>query len=1164
MKSKRLCPECGAALPAEESGSRCPSCLLRLALGDESESSSPAAGSAARSGDDTRSATTPASIRRIGEYDILGEIARGGMGVVYRAHRRDLNRTVALKRVASQKLVTPELLLRFQMETEAIAKLDHPNIVPLYEVGEHDGVQFFTMKLVEGGNLTEWLERIPKNGDSAPSLNRNGSNGNGSSERKSHVRDLIALMVKVCRSVHHAHQRGILHRDLKPGNILVDERGEPHVSDFGLAKILEHDSSITHAESIIGSPNYMAPEQANAKGQAVTTAADIYSLGAILYEVLTGEPPFKAGTPLETIHRVVSEEPRRPSTVFRGVDRDLESICLRCLEKEPSRRYDSADDLADDLDRWLKGMPVHARPITIFGQVTRWARRNPAVTIAAIVVIACLVVLAIGSTVAAARIAAAREETETLLGRSQAREAERLFEADRSADGLALLARVARNRPGDVDIAHRLASAMSHRQFAMLVRPPARYNFDVLDAVIIPDKGEIHSVTQDGTIHRWNWVSGEMVSPPFPSGERLLDARFSPGGEKVAVVTNDRRIKVWDLMNESDRGTVVHDIGIAEGSVGQVALSPDGLRLAAFALHSHLIHILDLETGEPVRVLTQAAEITGRCDFSADGSHLAVGLVDGRVMVWKVDSGAVTFLPERHEGYVTAVAFSPDGLLVASASGDQTARVWDLAAGNRFPWLAHHGNELTSVAFSSDGKQLITASWDSAVKVWEIDSGRLACEPLNHRWGVSGIATPVLPGLVCSIRSNELWLWRIRSAYSKPAAIHLSKGYSSLAFDPSGQRLVTGEANGTLRFWEVAVGEEIRAPIEHLGGLVCVKYHPAGESVVVAVLGSAAWIQKPGGGEAIRLPHDNWVRTAEFDITGARIVTASHDRTGRIWDARTGESIGPPLRHDDQVWHAAFSPNGKQVVTASRDGTACVWDAATGERLATLAHDSFVSKAGYSPRGRFIATVSYDWNGRLWRLDEDGLPLDVDHPLLLPHQAQVVCLDMSSDGRWMATASYDHTARVWNVETGESLPYLIQHSDPVVAVAFSPDGNRLATASRDRTARIWSVETGKPVTEPLRHTGVVWRIVFSSDGRSIATSSEDGTIKVWPLLRLKAGDSAWLAPLAEFASRRSATADGFNTMLDAAQLESRRALLEDLRDRVPLVEWFLKEPGIDP
>ena len=359
MADLKKCRSCGADVQPNAPFGHCPKCLLQLGFASLPEQAPEAP-------------ITGTKTRRFGDYELLEQIGRGGMGVVYKARQVSGNRTVALKMILASESATPLVLQRFQIEAEAAAALAHPNIVPIYEIGDHDGLPFFSMKLIEGTRLDEHITKtgFQMAGKRDPS---------GESSGRDNQRAIVRLMTSVARAVHHAHQRGVLHRDLKPGNILIDAQGQPYVTDFGLAKMADRHHSITLTGAIIGTPCYMAPEQAAGYHHQVTVAADVYSLGAILYEMLTGRPPFRADTPVETLRQVMESEPPHPQTRNKLIDRDLATICLKCLEKNPLQRYDSAGTLADDLDRWQRQERIRARPASIILRTRRWTRRNPTV-----------------------------------------------------------------------------------------------------------------------------------------------------------------------------------------------------------------------------------------------------------------------------------------------------------------------------------------------------------------------------------------------------------------------------------------------------------------------------------------------------------------------------------------------------------------------------------------------------------------------------------------------------------------------------------------------------------------------------------------------------------------------------------------------------------------
>src|SRR5437899_9315803 len=339
----RVCQKCGSTVFADAPQGCCSLCLVRTGL--------------ASLDDENDEAFEPTSARMskdFGDYELLEEIGRGGQGVVFRARQKSLNRTVALKVIGLGEWATKAHLKRFRLEAEAAASLDHPGIVPIHEVGERDGSCYFSMKLVEGGQLDEVVRH----------------------EQMS-IRRAVELIAKVSRTVHYAHEHGILHRDIKPGNILLDKKGEPHLTDFGLARLIEQESTVTNSFDVLGTPSYMSPEQAGGRVKELTPAADVYALGAVFYHMLTGQPPFAGGTTYETIRMVLETEPRKPRLWNSKADVDLETICLKCLEKDPQRRYSSALALAEDLERWLRHEPIRARRSGIFTRSRKWIRRNP-------------------------------------------------------------------------------------------------------------------------------------------------------------------------------------------------------------------------------------------------------------------------------------------------------------------------------------------------------------------------------------------------------------------------------------------------------------------------------------------------------------------------------------------------------------------------------------------------------------------------------------------------------------------------------------------------------------------------------------------------------------------------------------------------------------------
>ena len=526
----------------------CPRCVMRFTLSDVAEDSAPPA-----------DAESVAGVRRFGDYELIRELGRGGMGVVYEARQLSLHRVVALKMLLPTRLALPAELERFRLEAEAVAALDHPNILPLYEIGSCQGQPFFTMKLAEGGSLANAERGIRNAESSAPA----------SSPRTSHhtsrLKHHVSLVSQIARAVHYAHQRGIQHRDLKPGNILLDAEGRPYVSDFGLAKFLDRDSDLTVSSSVLGSPAYMSPEQAAGDTKRLTTAADVYGLGAILFELLSGRPPFTAENVPALLLKIVEQEPDASGIA----DADLRTLCLKSLNKDPLRRYSSAEALADELDRWQRGEPILARPVSGLERLGRWCRRRPAMAVLSASVLLLLLVVAVGSSVAVWRVAAARRAEQgekhkaeaansdlrianvrlaNSVRRLELRRAEDLFRVGDSTGGAAHLAAILRRDPSNHIAASRLVSALVHGKWALPTAPPMRHLQPVESVSFSADGRQVLSVSRENIARIWDAFTGQPIAN-LPHRDRVLSARYSPHGARVVTASADGTARIWSSTN---------------------------------------------------------------------------------------------------------------------------------------------------------------------------------------------------------------------------------------------------------------------------------------------------------------------------------------------------------------------------------------------------------------------------------------------------------------------------------------------------------------------------------------------------------------------------------------------------------------------------------------
>ena len=1039
MAQKNRCPKCGSGLPIDAPEGQCPRCLMQIAMVK----------------DDANAIYKVLNIEgpgtEIGNYELLELIGEGGMGLVYLAQQKEpVKRKVAFK-IVKLGMDTKQVVARFEAERQTLALLEHPNIAHVFDAGTTEtGRPYFVMEYVKGMSITRYCDK-----------------------QKLSVEERLELFRQVCEGVNHAHQKGIIHRDIKPSNILVSIHGDkaiPKIIDFGIAKAitqpLAEKTSFTEQGQLLGTPEYLSPEQADMAYQDVDTRSDIYSLGVLLYELLAGATPFDAKRlregGIDHIQQVIrEEEPRTPSvrltslgdrakavaesrrtqiiTLTRRLHRELEWIPMKAIRKDRTRRYRSASELADDIQNYLNGSPLMAGPESTVYRARKFLRKHAGSVVTAALLLVVIILALVASILMGCRAerarqqeATARKQVEQALVRTE--NAERIAQEQRK-------------------LAEKLAEDYRRSLYSNRI---ALANITYRDGSI----QRVHELLKEcpEDLREWEWyrlnyISDRSCMTLRGHTDAVQTVTVSTDGKRIASASRDGKIKFWNASS----GTELTTIQGNDGPIPSVNFSPDGKRMVSGARNGTL-KVWDTVDGKELMTLSGHEGAAGAF-FSSDGKKIISASRDGTIKVWNAKSGNQIMTWRTYTESLTDFDISPYGNRIVSASTDNKIKLWDVTTGTELMTLDGQGIRIVSVAFSPDAKRIVSGNADTTIKIWDVETG-----------------TELM-----TLRGNESRVFDV-------------------TWSPDGRQIISAGQNGIVRIWDATTGAVSNILYGHEAHVMRIAFNPVTEQIISG--------SRDGTIKVWDMPVDHRLLQASGDTTlfcfsndWQHVV--SGDRVGRIkvWDRLTGtELLTLHGTEGDMISDVRFSPDGSRIFSSQiRKGT--IWDTSTGAEIMSFPGNAGYVYATFSPNGRYIASCVTEY----WDVGKDDNTIKLrdaesgrEIVSLKGHEAEISGMVFSPDSKRLASCDLAEVIRIWDVETGKEIMTL-KHDGGTFSIAFSPDGMHIASggSDADNTIKLWDAESGAKIMELKGHSYGIEKLIFSPDGKRLISDSRDDTVKLW-------------------------------------------------------------------